>query len=55
MTKSVILVVLILVFVVSAPQANASFTKPPTFDLVTSSNLAGATDAIYTLHLENPD
>jgi len=28
---------------------------PPTFDLSTSSNLAGATDAVYTFHVENRD
>ncbi len=37
------------------PQANASFVKIPIFDLVTTSDVAGATDAVYTLHLENPD
>lgn len=44
-----------LVLVILVPQANASFTKPPMFDLETTSNLAGATDAVYALHLDNPD
>ena len=33
----------------------AAFTNPPTFDLTTSNNVAGATDAVYTFHFENPD
>ena len=55
MTKLVSLVVVMLVFVVLVPQANAGFKTPPTFDLTTSSNLAGATDAVYVLRAENPD
>jgi len=47
--------VVALVFFILVPQANASFTKIPMFDLITTSNLPGATDAVYTLHLENPD
>ena len=55
MTKLVSLVVVMLVFVVLVPQANAGFKTPPTFDLTTSSNLAGATDAVYVLRAENRD
>jgi hypothetical protein len=44
-----------LVLVMLVPQANAKFTKTPIFDLRTSSSLAGATDALYTLHIENRD
>jgi len=44
-----------LVLVMLVPQADANFTKTPIFDLKASSSLAGATDALYTLHLENPD
>jgi len=55
MTKLVSLVVVMLVFVVLMSQASAGFTKTPTFDLTTSSNLAGATDAVYTLRAENRD
>lgn len=44
-----------LVLVMLVPQADASFTETPLFDLKTSSNLAGATDALYTLHVENRD
>jgi len=49
------LVVVMLVFMVLVPQANAGFKTPPTFDLTTSSNLAGATDAVYVLRAENRD
>jgi len=55
MTKLVSLVVVMLVFIVLVPQASAGFKTPPTFDLTTSSNLAGATDAVYVLRAENPD
>jgi hypothetical protein len=49
------IVVVMLVLVVLVPQANAGFTNSPTFDLKTSSSLAGATDAVYVLHFENLD
>jgi hypothetical protein len=55
MIRKFTLILAMLVFLTLAPQANASFTKAPTFDLITSSSLVGATDAVYTLHLENPD
>jgi hypothetical protein len=55
MTKKLMLVIAMLAFVALTPNVNASFTKAPTFDLVTSSSLAGATNAIYSIHLENPD
>jgi hypothetical protein len=55
MAKLVHLVVVMLLSLVLIPQANAGFTKTPTFDLQTSSNLAGATDAVYVLRAENVD
>lgn len=55
MTRFVSIVVVMLVLVMLVPQADASFTETPLFDLKTSSNLAGATDALYTLHVENRD
>jgi hypothetical protein len=53
--RSSLLATFMIVLFLLLPQANASFTKPPTFDLKTTSNLAGATDAVYTLHFENAD
>lgn len=44
-----------LVLLIAVPCARAGFSATPTFDLTTTSNLAGATDAVYTLHLANPD
>jgi hypothetical protein len=35
--------------------AEATFTSPPTMDLTTSSNIAGATNAVYSFYAENPD
>jgi len=55
LTRLVSLVVVMLVLVMLVPQADAKFTKTPIFDLKTSSSLAGATDALYTLHIENLD
>lgn len=49
------MVIAMLVLVLLVPRAYASFTTLPTFDLTTSSNLVGATDAIYSLFLSNPD
>lgn len=53
--RSVILAACIIALVMLLPQAKASFTENPTMDLITSSSLAGATDAVYTIHLEDPD
>lgn len=40
---------------VIAPYALADFAVTPTLDVTSSSNLPGATDAVYTFHFENPD
>ncbi len=53
--RAVSVVVVVLALVILIPQASAGFKTPPTFDLETSNNLAGSTDAIYTLRAENPD
>jgi hypothetical protein len=45
---------LMLAMVILVPQFGAASTASPTFDLVASSNVAGASDATYTLHVENP-
>lgn len=37
------------------PASKAPFITAPTVDLVTSSNIAGATNAVYTFHAENRD
>ncbi len=55
MTRKFVFAALILLMMVLVTRAEASATASPTFDLVTSSNLAGATDAIYTLHFETPE
>jgi hypothetical protein len=55
MTKKISLVVAMLMLLALMPGADASFTKPPTFDLTASSNLVSATDAAYSLYLANPD
>ncbi|WP_455369739.1 hypothetical protein [[Eubacterium] cellulosolvens] len=34
---------------------SSAFTVNPTMDLTTSSNMVGATDAIYSFHAENPN
>jgi len=44
-----------LMLLVVAPCALAGFSVTPTLDLTASSNLAGATDAVYTFHFENKD
>ena len=35
--------------------SSSAFTTPPTMDLTTSSEIVGATNAIYSFHAENPD
>jgi hypothetical protein len=54
MTGKLAFLALILAIVILVPQFSVGSTVSPTFDLVTSSNMAGATDATYTLHVENP-
>jgi hypothetical protein len=53
--KRISFLIAILMLLVSAPYALADFAVAPTLDLSTSSNLAGATDAVYTFHFENTD
>ncbi len=53
--RPVFLVALIIALVILLPQAKAGFTENPTMDLKASSNSVGATDAVYTIHLEDPD
>jgi hypothetical protein len=55
MKRTSLLIAVILMLLVTAPRAFADFAVTPTLDLTTSSNLAGATDAVYTLHFENAD
>jgi hypothetical protein len=50
-----VLIATMLMLLVMAPSAIADFAVTPTLDLTTSSNLAGATDAVYTFHFESKD
>ncbi|MGB6680982.1 MAG: hypothetical protein WBF08_06645 [Candidatus Bathyarchaeia archaeon] len=56
--KSIFLAILpltiILFSILVLPYASA-FTVNPTMDLTTSSNMVGATDAVYSFHSENPN
>ncbi|MFX0201017.1 MAG: hypothetical protein ACFFCW_33270 [Candidatus Hodarchaeota archaeon] len=55
-TRSTLSIVAILLVLFSTAVFPAeAFTDPPTLDLTTSSHIAGATDAVYTFHSENPD
>ena len=55
MFKKSSLFVLVLVLIALTPLVEANFSNPPTFDLTTSSNTAGATTAVYSIFLQNPD
>jgi hypothetical protein len=55
MKRISLLIATILMLLVTAPCAFADFAVTPTLDLAASSNLAGATDAVYTFHFENTD
>jgi len=55
MKRVYLLIVPMLMVLITAPHSFAGFSDTPTLDLTASSNLAGATDAVYTFHFENTD
>jgi hypothetical protein len=55
MKRITLLIVTILMFLSVAPYAHADFAATPTLDVTTSSTQAGATDAVYKIHIENTD
>lgn len=50
-----VLALTVLVLALASAGAAAAFSTPPTFDLTTSSTVAGATNAAYTLFGQNND
>jgi hypothetical protein len=50
-----VLIPVLLMSLVIVPYVFGVSPVPPTFDLGTSSNLASATDAVYSFHIENRD
>lgn len=55
MKRIYLLIAAVLMLLITAPHAFAGFSVTPTLDLTASSNLADATDAVYTFHFENTD
>jgi hypothetical protein len=55
MKRIALLITTVLMLLAIAPYALADFAATPTLDVTTSSNHPGATDAVYTFHIENTD